>query len=192
MIFNSTQDTYLHSAQPTSGHDGYGALYVLIENATPLVTRPIINFDFSSLPSSVITTATLRLYYLTTGGTGTCAGRTFYANELTQTGWVESQATWNSYKTGSAWATAGGDFTTTDRASCTVPAVSNWLEFNVKALVEHFIASHGKIANFLIKDDTESSEDYIGCGIADETDATYKPQLVITYPSLFKPQIMIF
>ena len=83
-----------------------------IRNQNPAVgevLRHIVSFDLSTLPpKALVTAATLKLYsYDYSGPTGV----TFRVYQITQP-WVESEVTWNSYKTGSLWATAGGDYGT--------------------------------------------------------------------------------
>lgn len=183
IIQPSTIDNWLQSALPTTNYGGDITLSVQeYSGGSPHnYGRTIIKFDFSSLPvDAIISAASLGLYSAYQEGS---AGRTYWAYELTQTEWVELESTWNIYKTGSAWAAAGGDFTTTDGASVTVPAVPAWLSWNVLNLVKHFQASHGKIAHFLIKDGTEGvsgtftslkSREYI-------VNTSLCPKLVITY-----------
>jgi hypothetical protein len=145
--------------------------------------RSILKFDFSALPTdAVITAATLYLYYYASNPPDP-VGRTLDACELTQTGWVEAEATWNSYKTGSTWAAAGGDFTATDKASAVVPAsVGAYMSWNVLALCQHFQSTHSEVAHFLIKDSAESGiNNYIPVFYSRTNGNANKPYLEIIY-----------
>jgi len=142
--------------------------------------RSILKFDFSALPAGAVISAAVLSLYKWLGS----VGRTYWAYELTQTGWVELEATWNIYKALTNWAAAGGDYTTTDGASQTAPASNNWMDFNVLALVQHFQSAHAEVAHFLVKDGTENSvggEDIYIRSSNYTTDLSLRPKLVVTY-----------
>ncbi len=150
-------------------------------------SRSLLKFDFSALPTdAVISAATLELYYYLYSASDP-VGRTYWVYELTQTGWVRTEATWNSYKTGSAWVAVGGDYTVTNGASLVVPASYGWMSWNVLALVQHFQSTHAEVAHFLIKDGTEGASpteiDYLTrlYSYLYTVDPTLCPKLVITY-----------
>jgi hypothetical protein len=190
----STIDNMLVENVPDNNLGAGAAISIYSSSAAN--RRIIIQFDFSALPAgSSITAATLELYY-GTYITNDPVGRLLWANELTETGWTETKSTWNAAYDADLdgvndagdifWATPGGDFITTDRASCVVPAAFGWLSWNVLALVTHFQGNHNKIANFLIHDGTEgSATQYVVYCFSREytTDTTLCPKLVITYSS---------
>ncbi len=60
---------------------------------------------------SVITSVSLDMHCNASGVGNNSVG--YDVHQTTQTGWVDTQATWNNYSTGNAWATAGGDFSAT-------------------------------------------------------------------------------
>ena len=189
----STADTYLRqsavynnfggevSLQVASCYDSYEQIF---DNS-----RIISEFDFHvGLPAgAVISAATLSLSYYSKERDP--VGRTYWVYELTQTGWVELEASWGTYKTGIGWAAGGGDYITDRGASQTVPASYGWMSWDVLDLVQHFQSSHANVAHLLIRDGTENaalnvipyqayfrSSDYT-------TDTTLCPKLVITYTS---------
>src|ERR1039458_7564453 len=110
-------DTMLEEGNPTANVGTNTALQV--QGISSSRMRAALNFDFSAVvpAGATITLATLSLYaYLEN------AGETITCYRLLRTGWVDSQATWNIYKTGSSWTTAGAlsdgnDFTSTNAAT---------------------------------------------------------------------------
>ena len=183
IIQPSTIDTYLSQVAPNSNY-GTGA-FLLVQSYTSANRRSIIKFDASALPAGVtITAAELDLYYYNTSADPKT--RTYWANRITQTAWVEAEATWNAYNAvPTLWATAGGDFTATDRASATMPAAYGWVSWNVLALAQYFQANTGNVAHFLIKDGTEDSAGGENASFYSREgtpgDTSLRPKYIITY-----------
>jgi hypothetical protein len=152
--------------------------------------RSIIRFDFSTLPpGSIISAASLKLYISTAGSVGVAVN----CYEVTQTGWVESEVSWNHYKDTTHWASGGGDYTVTDGASTNFTGGSlEWMTWNVLNLVKHFQASHACIANMLlITSDTSAISSFRSREYG--ADTTQCPKLTITYTvSTSRNNVMIF
>jgi hypothetical protein len=148
----STADTYLSDGNPTTN---YGAgTTVNLANISTLHWRSIVSFDFHSLVPSLATiiSATLSMYFYSFA-----TGRTLTVYRLLRTDWIEAQATWNIYKTGSNWGTAGAlgsgvDFTPTDAVAMTSLNGAGWLSWNVKNQVQTARNSVGGVAHFIIED----------------------------------------
>jgi hypothetical protein len=150
----STKDTYLVVNLNTNN---YGtSVDLIIRDRSGFTRRVLLEFDLSGLPAGqTITSASLRLNYYNKADTDP-VGKTVWAYKLTRTDWVEIEATWNSYKTGSAWTAAGGDYVTSSPAggSVAVPAGYDWVSFDVLAIVQDAYAA-SKNAEFLVKLETE-------------------------------------
>ena len=110
-------DTYLNDQNPTMNFGGgtLGQAGVITEGKLTTVFRSIFHFSgVSVIPSdATIDSASLHL-----DKNSTVAFETMFEfMRLTTTGFVELEATWESWKTGSAWTTPGGDFTETDKST---------------------------------------------------------------------------
>jgi hypothetical protein len=145
--------------------------------------RSLMRFDIGTLIDirCMIDSAILSIYYSILY-LHDPVGRTYYVNELTETGWVETEATWNSYETGSAWVAAGGDYVDSYQASATVPAAAGWMTWDITNIVKHCQTAHSSIVNLHIMDATEEA-DFTGYGayLNSRTAALRQPKLTITY-----------
>ncbi len=98
-------DVRLREDQPTTNYGTHTSLIVGFSPGTYFRYRTLIKFDLSSLPDdATVTSATLSLYMYSESSTN---NESLYVYRQKRA-WVESQATWNSYATGSSWAVAGG------------------------------------------------------------------------------------
>ena len=186
------KDTFFYAAQNTVNNGSADSLNILADDDGAI--RSILQFDFSAIPPVTITSATLSL----TVKSGDGDGRSYWAYRLTQTAWVELQATWNEYSTGNSWASAGGDFTVTDGNTVVVPTVGQQADWDVTSLVQYFINNDGEIANFLIKDDAEGPVGSVGSNFYSSDFAgtvTWRPKLTINYidseASITLPQLSV-
>jgi hypothetical protein len=186
-----TKDTYIWLDVPTTNLGTETVLRIQGE-ATDLKCRILLEQSITwgtDIPSdAVITSATLYLYYYENYGYDP-TGRTYWCDRLLRLDWAETQATWNIYKTGSYWTTAGcdsdgNDFTSTGRASVVMPfGWLTWITWDVLAQVQWAQTNNKNIA-FRIRDSDETgtsdklaefhSSDYT-------TDPSLRPKLVITY-----------
>ena len=183
VTLNPITDTYI---QGNSGDENNATSVDLpigeLNNATGAIRRILIKFDLSKIPAgSTIVSATLSLYnkkdYADTAGV-------FKVYRVKQV-WVENQATWNIWKTGSKWATAGA-FGATDTeqtdigsrdmtASESVNTYKDWTltASAIQEMVDGTFTNNG----FLLKADTELNDGYTFGSASD----TNKPKLVIVY-----------
>ena len=106
----------------------------------------------------------------------------YYMHELTRD-WVESEVTWNSYASGQAWTTPGGDYSQTIAAWAEKPATVAyvWIEWDITAVVQAWISDPDSNHGVLIKGNNE----YAGFAnrfVPSEStdDVSLRPKLVIT------------
>lgn len=145
--------------------------------------RSLLKFDMSTIPTgATINSATLRLYESSTAGTSP-TGRTYRVNPVVGD-WFETMngnpatagVTWtNRDQAGAAWTTAGGDYLASPSATATVPAVGQWMTWDVTALVA---AGYG---NYIIQDTVYSGNNQAFFAAREDSTADRHPQLVIDY-----------
>lgn len=141
VILKSIADTELSGGFATTN---YGSTTTMAVGRGTVTTsrRSLIAFDLSTDAVAYgVQSATLRCYvdsYDASAGT-----RAFEVRRLRRADWVESEATWSIYKTGSSWDGAGASNTTTDLhttpvATYTTPASpsAGWVEWDVTTQVQ--------------------------------------------------------
>ena len=114
-------DTVIASALPddASGYLNTVNTVIVTHGKATQLDRSLISFDISSVPSA----AKIKSAHLNIILTGTTVGDfTILVRRLTRN-FVNGQATWNSYQTGSAWTNPGGDLSTKNELSFYVPVV---------------------------------------------------------------------
>ena len=138
VAISPTKDCYIRSSAPTTNHDTDNLKIGVGYNVPGAIDRSLMHFDLSSLPSGYIFDAYVEGTNLLPVGGGVAAK----ARRLTQTGWVENQVTYNNYATGTPWASAGGDFTSTDEADWVLPSGSGTARItNLAALCRDAVAN---------------------------------------------------
>jgi hypothetical protein len=181
----SGKDNFMYGGAPTSnyGTDTIVQVYADAGNAQRILVEFPITWGIDIPAGAIITAAKFSMYAMLSGG---AEGRTYWAYRLLRLGWDETQSCWTWWKYLENWTTAGAgsdgnDFTTTDGASATVPAVNNWMDWNVLAQVQAAQAGNLQIA-FKVQDGTENSAVYTRFYSREEAvQTTLRPKLVIEY-----------
>lgn len=116
MMDSYNHTTNYHMEKPYTG-DG--------STAQTTRDRVLIRWDVSAIPAGATVTA-VSVDLFDTDTASTKAGLTSWAAELYRChqAWVDTQVTWDVYKTGTGWGTAGCDNTTSDRASSASQSVT--------------------------------------------------------------------
>ena len=107
-ILTPGSGTYSKSTTPTVNNSGSANLFVGDNTGASSAYRTSLKFDTSSIDSgATVTSATLELYE---NSAGDLAGIGSWATPLQVmlVDWVESQLTWNNYKTGTPWPGSAG------------------------------------------------------------------------------------
>jgi hypothetical protein len=183
-------DTFLDNVNTGTNYGTNGVLYSGEWNGGANIFRTLIKFDLSSIPVlAIASSATLSLW--TTADSSNNARDKSLFRVLRD--WVEAQATWTAWKTGSNWTTAGCGSGGNDADLTNVWAVTNMANnvandtqidfvFTATGITELNKILSGANANYgwLLKTTTEADDEY---GFASSTGATAarRPKLVIEY-----------
>lgn len=190
-------DTYGSTNVPTANQDGGTELVTGKSNSSGFTRHSWIKWDFSSLsPASIISSAVISLYILSNAANG--------ANDLQafrlKRNWVETEATWNNYASGSAWSTAGGcshanDIDTTALGAVSVPGTpSAGTEYQISltaAEVQKMIDGTYSNYGFAFKMQDESGSYEHQWASSRHGTAGYHPKIVITYDVPSAPGMMV-
>lgn len=179
-------DTFIQSNAATTNR-GTATGLEIGENSgiTKAVSRALIKFDLSPIPSTaIISSATLTI---TPESDRSNNARTLSVYRQKRA-WVETEATWNIYSTGNNWQTAGG-FGANDCEQTSIGHVSISASQTVNVGVDISLTASAiqEIVNgtwtnngFLLKVDTEANDQFVYYSSGAAT-ASYRPKLVIEY-----------
>lgn len=184
MTFTGTpsKDCFI-DAFDTDNHTGTGTTINVKASAE---RRVLLQFSTSTIPAgALVSSVTLRLYREGFFGTDP-EGRTYYVDQLTDNTWVETTsgqgaagATWShAVYSSSAWTSAGGDYTTDNQASATVPADDEWMEWDVLSM---FNARADPDLFGVVVRDSLTASNHQTVFTSKEGTAAQRPQLVVVY-----------
>jgi len=174
---NITAGTYMDAGSPTTNFNDGWPRYI---GSVAAENRSIFRFVMPTIDVGVITKIELFLYSAERGGAAfNCL---LYA--LRRSDWVQSQATWNIFKTSNNWGTAGAKNTASDYINTIIdqaatPAVGNWYSLVLLGTGADNAVSltWGQTFDGLIAGDVVTAGRYIG----HHGDGTTVPYVVITY-----------
>ncbi len=151
-LYSSSTDTYIRDGKSSSRNFGTQASIQLKTAITGYQRRGIVGFDFSNLDNSAtITNAYLDLYYYSSSIGNDPIGQIVEVKRLTQQDIVENAVTWDSYKYAKAWDVRGGDFTSIDQASASMPKSSGWVRWTVTELAQYAQKNTSEIMHLMVK-----------------------------------------
>jgi hypothetical protein len=186
--FFAAKDVTLVGLDPNGNYDGTTSTRSLRMGCGPTglandKRRFLMHFDMTDIPASATITAAslyLRCWFTESDGPAKIY-------RVTQTSWVEAQATWNSYATSLTWATAGlgtSDYTTTGQLDFTKPVdVGDFTISGLAALAQTAYDSVSKQLHlvFVSTDETTTNTD---CGFRQSeytADSSHVPKLTVSY-----------
>ncbi len=148
--------------------------------------RSLIQFDLSSLPATtVISSAVLSLYWAPGSDEGNHYG--FFGSnkaylERVTSAWQENTVTWNTQPT----------TTSTNRVSIpgSTSGTQNYININVKTLVQKMINDPSQNFGFMLKLQSESVYKKLVFASSDHANASLRPKLVVTYTTHSPQQVI--
>ncbi len=179
----SVANTYIRDGASSGINFGEKFSIWLKKSIVGFQRRGILSFNFSALDdSAVIESAYLDLYYFNNSIGNDPVGETVEVNRLTQTGWVEGEATWDDYKNATPWTMAGGDYSATGQAAATMPGAFGWVRWPVTAQVKHAQRNTSEIAHMLVKFSSSAAHNAAARFLSKESgDPSKQPKLIIKY-----------
>ncbi len=178
--YAGTRDTYISEPNPTSKFGTATTLRVDGEAGSGQDLSTLVKWDISSIPSGrTVQTATITVFVTNR------SAQSYQVFQLKRP-WVEDQASWNLYATGSKWSVPGAKGST-DRGSTvlgtlTASALGSYtlmLNSSGVALVQSWVNAPSS-NNGLIIANTTSSDDLIFSSRSTSTRAN-RPRLTVTY-----------
>jgi len=188
-------DTYIRLSQPTTNFNTDAFVIVGLTNASNKVNRGLLAFNLQGIPATaVVTGCTLQVNV--TQNTSPTPGhirRLCAEHWLDGDGQSEAQATWNEWKTGTAWGTAGaastaacsagGDYDSTGAVAYTPPTATGLFTFqNLTGLCQDAVTSRSGRLRLLITQDAETTQsNLIKFDSSEATTAANRPKLSVTW-----------
>ena len=200
-------DTEINISNPTTNYGTSVNLRVGDgDTAGNGVHRSFIKFDLSSIPSSdTVTSATLSLYE-NSAEDGHGVGSWAVKLQRVRRDWVETEATWNIWKTSNNWSTAGAGNTSSDIYSATTATVTldgtvanafiDWSDAQLTSDVQDFVS--GALSNYGWRiqapdiEDAGANRTRNAFSLSDHSTSSQRPKLVVVHASPFTPKAIMF
>ena len=181
--FQPGESTSIDTTLASTGFYTVSTSYLDVGFESPTKLRSVMVWDLTSLPDTAfVTSATLTLY----NSTDSLGGDTdVYLYRITEDG-VDEAATWDDYAFRESWATAGGDYTTTDGVTATVVAGGNLVGTgaNLESLIHDALTNQGGYLRLIVISSTEgtsSGSERMRFHSATAATGSDRPQLIISY-----------
>jgi hypothetical protein len=200
-------DTMINSPNPTTNYGTSTETSVGDGNtAASGAHRGIIKFDVSSIDSAdIVSAATLSLYEHTAEDQHSVGTWSVKLQKLRRD-WVEGEVTWNIWKTGNNWSTAGAGNTSSDIYSATTATVTldgtvanafiDWSDAQLTSDVQDFVS--GALSNYGWRiqapdiEDAGANRTRNAFSLSDHSTSSQRPKLVVVHASPFTPKAIMF
>ena len=178
-------DSYMTLTAPTTNFGSSASLYCgQSDTKTVDLFRPILYFTLygTGIPQDAVISAAELWVYVSYVAGGPQYDQ-YNLRRCTRYDWVETQVTWNVYKTGSNWTAAGGDMdAAVEDALVFGPSAIGWFVFPITNIVQDAQANRSGQVNFIILTTFVTAEvRYFLFSSYEHTTTAYHPQLRVTW-----------
>ncbi|MHC4397002.1 MAG: DNRLRE domain-containing protein [Planctomycetota bacterium] len=184
------EDTYTNVGAPTTNYSTSIQLNVYTWPADTVANTTIIKWDISAIPTdATVTEATLYLYQYEAVGD---ASYDVPVHKIINVNPVISALTWNTYDGANSW-TAGADGGQGDTAAAEdTPSLNNTINeyktWTVTNMVQDWVSTPSSNYGMLLNSDSVASVDSHRYFVStDDSDASTRPKLIVTYTSGVAP-----
>jgi hypothetical protein len=191
---SSNVDTYIRRSSASSNFGGKSDLFVGVTDGSTKVFRSFLAFNLATVsPGATVTSCKLTVRVTDTEGPTPGHIRSLCGQHwLDGNGQSENQATWNRWKSGSNWGTAGasstaacnagGDYSDAGEVGYTPPSGTGLFTFpDISALCQDAI-DNGTWLRLRLTQDSESSKNkFFKFDSSDASSASRRPKLVVTW-----------
>src|SRR5215475_11906858 len=169
-------DSYLDTGNPTTNFGTATSLNVAAKSGTGQAAHGLVQFDLSSVSNIGVKQADMTLN-VTQGGNKTSS---YEAHRVTSL-WTESGVSWNNRVAGTAWTTAGGDYSATVTAAVTINSgATGTFTWGLTTDVQSWYSGTQNFGHLLLENPS-SGNDPNGILFNSREAASNQPQLTLTF-----------
>ncbi|MFK7794527.1 MAG: LamG-like jellyroll fold domain-containing protein [Gammaproteobacteria bacterium] len=174
---NDGIDTFIEGQSTHTDHNKETDKNLKVDSEQDKMYRTLIQFDLSSVPSSVlIESAILELYLEKTEG----ANELIEAHAVTRA-WNEAEVTWEDYANNDRWTSEGGDYEQKVSGSFT-PSGIGWNTLDITGLTQIWLDDeYPNYGVILLSQPTNTGDNVKEFYSSDKEDANLRPKFTITY-----------
>ena len=188
------QDTWLNGNAPTTNNNGSGSMTVG-DSAGNDKARAVLKFTMPANPGGgTITKIEVGLYNTSANGAGSYDVNLYQGTSTPATTWVDSQATWDIYKTSNNWTAAGGasDYSATIIDSFARPFTTSVYSYWViqgTGATNPLSLTWGDTVNLLVRAPSSTGNN----DFFQDSGAANPPVLIVTYTAVLNiPDARVF
>jgi hypothetical protein len=188
-------DTYIRRSSAGSNFGTSSSVYVGVTDGSTRIHRAIAAFDISDIPAGATVTACSLTVYVSqrTNPTAGRLSRLCGEHWLDGNGQSETQATWNRWRSGMNWTTAGagstapcasgGDYSTTGEVPYTPPGATGFFTFpDITALCQDALGLQGGWLRLRISQDAEGTQNrFMRFNSSEHSTTSRRPKLTVSW-----------
>lgn len=180
------KDAYITSSFATSNYGTDTNLYIQTTSGkSPSYLYSLLEFDVSDIPAGATIDAAKFTFYCHTVNFG--GGFTNGGVARLLRAWVESQVTFNDWKSGSAWTSPGAlsdgnDYTSSGQVTWTAPTSAGSFDITgLASLVQDALDNRSGVLSVVVRRTSAPDSNGILCYSSDHGTASQRPKLTVDY-----------